>query len=243
MLDDPAVDDGDAYSNTRVFTVAPGVYTVRRNNPSTWFTTAIVCTPDSNATVNVAQRLAVITVASDAAVTCTFTVDRAVTIRARVFNDLVRRNTNLGKRNLGDPWLEGWTVSVFTAPTALVTSSQTSATTISDLYEAQFSDLRSGSYTVCITLPTNTWSLSSPAEPDQTYNKPCKVVMLTPGQASFLFFGVYDAPVAARTDVTAADELIMEEERITALPYDPAEDETGSDDANAPRLFLPLVHR
>jgi hypothetical protein len=125
LLDDPAVDDGDAYTKTRTFTVTPGTYTVRRNNPDSWFTTAIACTPASNAAIDLPQRRAAITVADGANVTCTYTVDRAVTIHARAFNDLVRRTTNLGKRNPGDPWQTGQPMTLTTSPTQTLGSGVT----------------------------------------------------------------------------------------------------------------------
>jgi hypothetical protein len=134
ILDDPEVDDGDAYTNTRTFAVVPGVYTVRRNNPATWFTTNITCTPSSGAAINLPDRSATLTLAADETITCTYTVDRAVRITARAFNDIVRNNTNLGKRNVGDPWVDKWAMSVSTTPTTTVASGQTSATTTAELY-------------------------------------------------------------------------------------------------------------
>ena len=244
VLDDPAVDDGDAYTNTRTFTVPPGLYTVRRNNPASWFTTAIACTPDANAAINLAQRSAAITVAGGANVTCTYTVDRAAHINARAFNDLVRRTTNLGKRNAGDSWLEEWPMTVYTAPTATVANKVTSPTTVAGLYQASFSNLRPGDYTICTVLPDGSWTPTTPSATNPDYaNQPCKAVTLAPGQVATVLFGAYQSTVVASEAFTLEDERITDEDAIVDQPYDPAEDETATAGDGLPRLFLPLIRR
>jgi hypothetical protein len=243
LLDDPAVDDSDTYTTTRTFTVPPGLYTVRRNNPASWFTTAIACTPDTNAAINLAQRSAAITVAGGDNVTCTYTVDRAARINARAFNDLVRRTTNLGKRNAGDPWLQDWTMSVATAPTATVASKVTSPTTVAGLYQASFSNLPPGDYTVCTVLPDGSWTPTTPNALDPAYNKLCKTFTLVPGQLATVLFGAYQPTVVASEAFTPEDERITDEDAIVDQPYDPAEDETATEEDGLPRLFLPLVVR
>ena len=242
LLDDPAVDDGDAYSNSRTFTVAPGSYTVRRNNALNWFTTAIVCTPEGNSVIDLPQRSALITVAANDAVTCTFTVERGVVIRGRAFNDLVRNNTNLGKRNAGDPWQTAWPMTVFTAPTATVASSVTIP--VGSIAEAIFRNLRAGSYTVCTTLPDSNWVLSNPVNADPVYGQPCKVVTLTPGQSAVVLFGAYQATIAASEVVTPEEEIITDDDLISDEPADPSEEESIEETApeeQPGRLFLPLV--
>ena len=255
QLDDPAVDDGDAYTNTRTFTVTPGSYTVRRHNNVNWFTTAIVCTPDTSAVIDLPQRSATLTLAAGAAVTCTFTVDRAVVIVARAFNDLVRNSTNLGKRNAGDPWLQNWTMSVYTVPNTLVVSGVTTVTTTANLYQARFVNLLPGSYTVCTTLPTTAWVLTTPTAPDPAYGLPCKAITLAPGQSATLLFGAYlptvvasDAGTAEAAPITDDDQIsdqpadLMGEENLAAEEKTPAT-ETSAPSALANRLFLPLVNR
>jgi hypothetical protein len=244
LLDDPAVDDSDTYTTTRTFTVPPGLYTVRRNNPASWFTTAIACTPDANAAINLAQRSAAITVAGGANVTCTYTVDRAARINARAFNDLVRRTTNLGKRNAGDSWLEEWPMTVYTAPTATVASKVTSPTTVAGLYQASFSNLRPGDYTICTVLPDGSWTPTTPSATNPDYaNQPCKAVTLAPGQVATVLFGAYQSTVVASEAFTLEDERITDEDAIVDQPYDPAEDETATAGDGLPRLFLPLIRR
>ncbi|MFZ4662390.1 MAG: choice-of-anchor Q domain-containing protein [Caldilineaceae bacterium] len=243
LLDDPAVDDSDAYTNTKSFSVAPGVYTVRRNNATGWFLTDITCTPAGKAAINLFQRRATLTVASGDSVTCTYTVQQAARILARAFNDLVRNSSNLGKRNVGDPWVQGWAMSVFRAPNALVANGSTSATSTAGLYQASFTTLQPGSYTVCATLPAASWTPTTPNATNPDYGKPCKAVTLAPGQAATVRFGAYKPTVVASEAFTPEDERITDEDTIINLPYDPAEDETATDEDGLPRLFLPLVVR
>ncbi|MFZ4659791.1 MAG: cadherin-like domain-containing protein, partial [Caldilineaceae bacterium] len=243
ILDDPTIDDGDAYTNTRTFTVTPGVYSVRRNNPVGWFTTAIVCTPTGKATITLPQRLATIMVAGDDHVTCTYTVARSVMITARAFNDLVRTNANLGKRNGGDPWLTGQPMTLTTSPTQTLGSAVTAP--VGNVSQASFINLRPGSYTLCTSFPTG-WTLTTPMAVDPAYGQPCKRVTLTPGQVATVLFGAYETTVVASDADTPADETITDDDNIVDRPYDPTEDETLEDETLAEgtgRLFLPLILR
>ena len=227
LLDDPAIDDSDAYTNSRTFTVAPGSYTVRRNNPANWFTQAIVCTPSSGTAIDLPNRRATITINQGEAITCTFSVEQGVAINARAFNDLVRTNANLGRRNVGDPWQKDWMMTLSTSPTATVASGVTSSTATAGLYQAAFRNLRAGSYTVCETLQAG-WTNSTPGSIDAAYDQPCKSVTLTPGQGATLLFGNYQSAsrageinAADAQDLTASDELYdlpvlaNEDERLT----------------------------
>ena len=238
ILDDPATDDGDGYTNSRTSAVTPGIYTVRRNNPAGWFTSAIVCTPDSKATINLPQRSAAITVASGDNVTCTFTVERAAIINARAFNDLVRRTTNLGRRNAGDPWLTGQPMTLTTSPTQTLGSGVTAP--VGNFSQVGFVNLRAGSYTVCTAFPVG-WTLTTPTAVDPAYGQPCKTVTLTPGQSATVLFGADQPTVVASENATPEDELITDDDAIVDRPYDPAEDETMAEGTG--RLFLPLILR
>ena len=239
ILDDPAVDDSDAYTNTKSFTVAPGSYTVRRNNPAGWFTTAIACTPDGKATIDLPQRRAALTVVNGDNVTCTFTVERAVRIFARAFNDEVRAGSNLGRRNARDPWLDGQAMTLTTSPTQPLGSGVTAPVGNA---KVSFINLRPGSYTVCTSFPAD-WMLTNPTAVDPAYGQPCKTVTLTPGQVATVLFGAYGPTVVASELFTPEEETITDEDSIVEQPYDPAEDETATDEAGARRLFLPLVAR
>jgi len=224
-LDDPAIDDGDAYTTTRTFTVAPGTYTVRRNNPAAWFTNNITCTPSAGAAIDLPNRRATITIGNGEAVTCTFIVERGVTINVRAFNDLVRNGTNLGKRNAGDPWQENWVMTVATSPTATVASGVTSSTATPGFYQIAFPNLRAGTYTVCETLQAG-WTSSTPGSLDPAYGRPCKSITLTPGQGGTLLFGNYQSVTVAGEINAAAEESVTDSDQIYDLPVGADEDTT-----------------
>lgn len=243
LLDDANPDDGDSYSNSRSFTVKPGTYQVRRNSALNWFVTAIRCTPEANGVSNLANREATITVSAGDNVTCTFVVERGASIRARVFNDLVRRNINYGRRNAGDPWVADWEVKALTPPGAIVASGLTTPTTGTTLTEAIFRYLPAGTYTVCETLQ-NGWINSAPGASDPAYGQPCKAVTLSPGQSVIVLFGNF-VPTLVASEATPADEVITDDDLVAELPFDPAEEESlDSDESeNLPRLFLPFIAR
>jgi len=212
-------------------TVAPGSFTVRRNPSKVWYSKEIVCTPGSNVVIDLPQRAITATVAAGDNLTCIFAVDRSVNIRTLAYNDLVRNGTNLGKRNAGDPWLENWGMAIYSTTNTVITSSVTLSRSTVGLYDARFYYLPPGSYTACTTLPDASWLPTTPAMIDPTLGKPCKAVTLAPGQSSTLLFGAYQpAPnvssKAAPTERIREAESIGEEDAISDLPYDPAEDQT-----------------
>lgn len=260
-LDNPTVDDGDAYTNTRTFLAVPGSYTVGFNYTAGWFNTAIACTPLSNATVALAQSSVTLNVAAGDTVTCLFTIDRSAAIIARAFNDLVRTGANLGVPNAGDPWLEGWRMGVYLNPGTMIIGSVTAYAPSSDawtrLYQVTFGNLRPGSYTVCTTLPSVAWLPTAPNTIDPAYGKPCKSVTLAPSQSATLLFGAYVPTVSASADVSPEQAAIIAVDQISDLsPDDPILDlaaipteeatptpETTPSPEQGNRAFLPLVNR
>jgi hypothetical protein len=58
-----------------------------------------------------------------------------------------------------------------------------------------------------------------------------------------VLFGAYQPTVVASEAFTPEDERITDEDAIVDQPYDPAEDETATEEDGLPRLFLPLVVR
>ncbi|MFZ4658769.1 MAG: ExeM/NucH family extracellular endonuclease [Caldilineaceae bacterium] len=242
ILDDVDIEDGDAYGNSRTFTVAPGTYRVVRNSALNWFVKEIQCTPSAPAAVALPARQVTLTVMSGDHVTCTFVIERGAVIVARVFNDLIRHRSNYGRRNDGDPWLSNWSITIFTAPGSPLVGGITSMTASPGLSEARFHYLLPGTYTVCETLKTG-WTNSTPAL-DAAYGQPCKSVTLAPGQGAVVHFGNFETTVAA-SEFTAADEVITDEDQVIDLPIDPAEEEILIDDeaTNNRRQFLPLIVR
>lgn len=235
LLDAPAVDDGDGITNTQTFTVTAGTYTVQRNNPLTWFTTAIRCSPTGNAVIDLPQRRAILTVATGDQLTCTFTVEREARIVARAFQDQVRIGANQGRRNVNDPWQPDWPMTVFTAPTATVATRLTQPTGVEGLYEAFFRYLPAGNYTLCTNTPGASWTPTTPTAVDPAYGQLCKNVTLTPGQQATLLFGAY--PAASAAVAPLIDNGSREDDLILDLPYDPTEDALLLNQ----RLFLPLA--
>jgi uncharacterized delta-60 repeat protein len=242
ILDDPATNDGDEYSHMQTFEVTPGTYTIRRNNTSAWIVTDIVCTPNA-ATIQLDPPSARITVNDGDNVTCTFTLKRKGWITARAFNDLVRNNANLGRRNAADPWLENWTFTVYTDPETVVASGETQPLGANNVPQIRFNYLAAGAYTVCVDLPDGSWLPTSPGTIDPIYGKPCKTVTVDYNQGATLNFGAYQPEIQARSGFTPADEVVTDEDVIINLPYDPTEDETVDGGETAGQLFIPFVSR
>jgi hypothetical protein len=87
LLDDITPSDGDAYRNSKTFSVAAGTYTVKQTVPSGWFLTGIGCNPPANTSANLAANQITITAASGANITCTFVTQRAGQLIGGSYND------------------------------------------------------------------------------------------------------------------------------------------------------------
>jgi hypothetical protein len=239
MLDDASPDDNDGIANRRTFTVAPGSYTVRHNKTA-WVTTALACTPTTGAVIDLNAGSVALTLAAGNNVTCTFTQVRSAQITARAFEDRVRIGTNLGKRNAGDPWLPGRSLTLFTTPGAPVATLVTEGTAVAGLFEAVFRFLRPGAYMLCTTLPAG-WTTTTPPAIDPAYGQACKPVTLNPGQAATLLFGAYPPVVAAESEsFTPEEEVITDDDTLIDLPEDTTEETPG---AMVNQIFLPLAAR
>ena len=222
MLDDASPDDNDGIPNRRTFTVAPGSYTVRHNKTA-WVTTALACTPNTGAVIDLNAGSVALTLAAGNNVTCTFTQVRSAQITARAFQDRVRTGANLGKRNAGDPWLPGWSMTLFTAPGAPVATLVTEGTAVAGLFEALFRFVRPGTYMLCTTLPAG-WTTTTPPTIDPAYGQACKPVTLNPGQAATLLFGAYPPVVAAESEsFTPEEEVITDDDTLIDLPEETTE--------------------
>jgi hypothetical protein len=214
FLDDPNTDDGDATPTSKTFTVAPGTYTVSRNDVMSWFIPAIECV-GGNTTVDLPNRRVTVTVAANDAVSCTYISERSVSLRARAYADLVRNKNNQGQRNAGDPWQTGWSFTVYSTPGVSVATATSQL--VAGYPEARFLYLRPGSYTLCSNLPNASWQTTSPAAIDPAYRLPCKAVTIAAGQDALLFFGAYDTATVAAA-FTAEEEAITDQEGIFDLP-------------------------
>ena len=255
-LDDGATDDGDAYSNSQLFPVAAGSYTINERLFTGWLLMDLTCTPAAGAVIDRANRRVTLTVNDGDAVTCRFTNQRAAKINARAYEDRVRNGLNLGRRNNADPLLPGVTMQLYLSPTNSLVGSATTVGYSATITEARFSELPAGAYVLCAGWSTG-WMPTepNPALPLAGYaGGACKAVTLQPGQAATRFFGAYppallsSALVGAETEAFESDQIIdlpLEEWGDDTLPAEDTISEEGEEGDEATtwsqRSFLPLV--
>lgn len=121
-LDDPASNDGDAYSNTKTFDVVPGTYTVNELVPNGWHLIYILC--DTQCTPDIANKSVTINAFAGMNSTFTFRTNKGGEIHARVFNDM----NGDGIRQSTESTLTGWIVQLYDG-TGQLASVQTSDAT------------------------------------------------------------------------------------------------------------------
>jgi CSLREA domain-containing protein len=242
-LDNPASDDGDAYSDKKVFTVPTGaVYSFAEPAVSGWYLMSIICNPAGSATVNLATRSVTINTSSGQDVVCTFRNEQAGVLNVRKYREV---NGVLGQQ-APEAFLSTWTIRVMTAPTnTLVTQAATNA-----LGKVSFS-LKPGSYTVCEVMKSGWRHWRNPTNL-------CFPVTLVAGGVTAQDFGNCLTSSCPAAPPVAADEpaepgtLTLSPDEITAwvdawlqTPDGPVEetlepDITEEGDAGL-RVFLPLI--
>ena len=233
QLDDPTVDDGDLYTTTKKFVVNPGTYILAEVVPTPYFA-GVSCV---GSMTRIGQSAVSLTLGGVQNVVCTFTNQRAGQITASTYNDQDHNHV----RNTRDEWLSGWTMQLFTSPSAQV-GVQTTNTNGS----ANFPNLRPGAYTVCEEMQAG-WFNITPSFWYLAYQKPCYSVTVNPGKVVAVRFGNSTTPlvVAAGTDeftdviVTDLPDTDDDGNEVTLLP-DPWPD-VMEEQVNV--LFLPLVSR
>jgi hypothetical protein len=77
LLDDITPQDGDAYSNSKSFSVPAGTYTVTEALPAGWVNANISCNPPANTIADLTKNQIVIKAAGGANITCTFVTQRS----------------------------------------------------------------------------------------------------------------------------------------------------------------------
>ncbi|MCE7980994.1 MAG: hypothetical protein DYG89_07355 [Caldilinea sp. CFX5] len=244
-LDDPTTDDGDTIAKSKSFSVAPGTYIITETATANWFLNSIVCNPAGNSSVNLAARRVAITVAAGANVTCTFTDQRAGNITAIKFNDL---NGN-GLRASTEPYLNGWTIRLYSSPTALV-ATRVTADFISggSSYpgRARFLNIAPGVYTLCEDQQTG-WINTRPGATNASYgNRPCVAVTVAPGTSYTVLFGNRQGvSVAAspteRSSIVASTLLGETDEEGNELNPAPEQEIIEEEESAVPKVFLPLA--
>ena len=248
FLDDPGTDDGDSYPQRQSFTVTPGSHTVSAQGVAGWVTGGIVCDPPA-AIANLGNRQVTVAAVGGATITCTFIEQRVSTITALKFDD---RNGNR-VRSISEPYLNGWTMHLFTAPDQVVATQVTSGSGTA-AGRTRFLNLAPRPYVVCEE-PQPGWQNTRPPATNAAYaNRPCVALTVEPGKNYSLLFGnrqgvigaapgATDGPssLVAVTDLPATDDDGNEVE--VEMLVDPIEEAEAAPQEQLNRLYLPFVTR
>lgn len=247
-LDNPATDDGDSYTNSKSFTVAPGTYVITETAAANWFLNSIVCNPAGNGSVNLPARRVAITVVAGANVTCTFTDQRAGNITAIKFNDL---NGN-GLRASTEPYLNGWTMRLYSSATTLVATRVTAdfvSGGVTNPGRARFLNVAPGVYNLCEDQQAG-WSNTRPGTTNASYgNRPCVVVTVAPGTNYTIYFGNWQGVTGAaapteRSSIVASTLLGETDDDGNELNPAPEQEIVEEEETAAPRkVYLPLIQQ
>jgi subtilisin-like proprotein convertase family protein len=217
--DDAGATNGDAtYNSSLTLSKAAGSYTAIATAYTNWFLTGIACTPANAATVNLTTRTVTINATAGASINCTFTQQRAATVRATKYNDL----NNSGTRNSAEPYMSGWTMTLYNAQNNMLASGITDVNGRVD-----FTGRLPGTYKVCETL-IGGWVNTQPNTLDPVLGRPCRTVTTQPGVTSTVPLGnralaVTAQGAAVEQQATAAEtaEGITTEIEADALEESP----------------------
>ncbi len=238
LLDDLTPQDGDAYSNSKTFTVPAGVYTVTEILPTGYLDVNISCNPPAGTIADLTKHQILINAGGGANITCTFVAQRIGQIIAGKYND---HNHN-HQRNRNDEWLNNWQMQLY-SPFAPQPISQATAGEGRTL----FNNLLAGKYTVCEVQQAG-WFAITPNVQNPTYKAPCYTVNVAAGQAVWVRFGNSDTPLIATADVTPVEDIVVCDLPATddvgnavAAERDPWEEE--EEQAANGTIFLPLIQR
>ena len=230
LLDDPAVDDGDAALNSITYSnVSPGVYSFSEAHQASWELSAINCTPSARATVDMANRSVTLQPQAGDNIVCTFVNERLVNIEVHKFNDM---NGDRVKQS-SEPYLSGWNIGIYSSSNQLLFHAVTDA---NGLYSK--TNLRPGTYKVCET-PQSGWSNTLPATIDSTLNMPCYTITLNPGEGASILFGNTRTALSNQTQSVTSNTQGV---KISNLP-DINEAPTYDPTLNRRVIFLPVVTR
>ena len=235
VLDDPTADDGDAFSNSYTFPLAPGVYTLTEAATTGWFLTAITC-DTAGPVVDLPNRRVTLSVAAGDVLNCTFTDQRKAVITALKYDD---RNRN-GRRSSSEPFLNGWAMNLYSDPATLL-ATQVTANTGRTLFD----NLRPGVYTLCEEQQSG-WLNVTPATNPDYGNQPCHTITAEPGKSIAAFFGNSTTPPVARSAAEdAAGVLISDlpEDETVEIVIPETNDEAEPTEAARNFIYLPLTLR
>jgi len=234
-LDDPAVDDGDAYGRTVTIAKPAGNYTVNAAVSTAYVVGAINCTPAANAVVDLPNRRVTLRMSAGATVSCTFVIQRRSTVTGVKFNDL---NGN-GLRASTEPYLNGWTMKLYSAPGALVATRVTTDVVsggVTTAGRATFASLAPGNYMLCEQL-TAGWRNTRPTGTNPAYeNQPCTSLVVEPGRSYTVLFG--NRQVVAASDVPDNETVAPTPDNVFTDTL-PDTEEEGEESSETPPVWLP----
>lgn len=223
-LDDPSLDDGDAFTNVISFEVPSAVYTFTIAMPSDRFLQVVNCEGFGSWVVKGAE----IEIALQAGTTtnCAVSVTTGAAIRTFSYHDA----NGDGMFNEGETPQSGITVTVYIAGSGVLTESISNDDGLTDFANLPPNNL----FVVCQNPPTD-WANSQPGTIDGQYNSPCYWNPVQGGQLGTIRFGNIEAndPDFTNTPSTSPDGYV-----ITDQPLLNDTNEEGEVQMN---LFLPLV--
>jgi hypothetical protein len=236
LLDDITAQDGDAYNNSKTFTVPAGVYTVTEILPTGYLDANISCNPPASAIADLTKHQLVLTASSGGNITCTFVAQRAGQIIAGKYNDHNRNH----QRNSADKWLNGWQMQLHSPFNPVVATQATAGEG-----RTVFNNLLAGQYTACELQQTG-WFAITPNVQNTTYSAPCYTVNVASGQAVWVRFGNSNTPSINAADVTPVEDIVVcdlpatdDDGNIIAVERDPWEEEEQAGTVT----FLPFIQR
>ena len=236
-LDQAEPDDGDSITQTRTFTVSPGVYQITAETPITWHLSQISCSLPEQTQIQLVTGTATLTVEEGQQIHCTFVNQRGVSIRTRSYHDW---NGNRA-HTLAESYQSDWTMTLYRNLNIVLGSQATN-----QYGKANFNYLLPGEYTLCQQIHES-WDNSQPGLVDTAYGTPCYTFTLQPGELTTLWFGNQQSGDPAPESTPTAPRAIA-----IVQGADVTEDDSGYDawefvdndmnqDDRGPAIFIPLV--
>lgn len=225
-LDDPALDDGDAYTQAVSFTLTSAVYSFTLALPSDRYLQGVSC--EGPNIPEVSGAIFQIALSGGKSVTCTVQVTLGATVQTFSYHDA----NGDGMFNAGETPQAGITVTVHNVTTGVNLEQVSDEGGLTE-----FANLPPASpFYVCQILPQD-WGNSQPGTIDGQFNSPCYSNSLQAGQLATVRFGNIEAndPDFTNSPSTSPDGFV-----ITDVPLVNDTDEEGEVKMN---VYLPVVSR
>ncbi|MFN8443776.1 MAG: carboxypeptidase regulatory-like domain-containing protein [Caldilineaceae bacterium] len=223
-LDDPALDDGDAFTQAVSFTLTSAVYSFTLALPSDRYLQGVSCEGPNSPEVN--GSIFQIALSGGNSVTCTVQVTLGATVQTFSYHDA---NGN-GLFNEGEAPQVGITVTVHN-----VTSGDNLEQVSDEGGLTEFVNLPPGSQFYICQTPPQDWVNSQPGTIDGQFNSPCYANSLQAGQLATIRFGNIEAndPDFTNTPSTAPDGFVISDA--------PLVNDTDEENPASVSVYLPLV--